>query len=120
MISVFIRRPHAKKDKADPTVKHYMSGANGMLPTAFDVQPPDKRSRLHQAEKPVGLVEQLLEYLTFESEVVLDQFAGSGVVGEACVKKHRKCILIEKSKECIEKIVQRLKLYKPIPAAAAI
>ena len=113
-------RPDAKKDKADPTVKHYMSGANGMLPTAFDVQPPDKRSRLHQAEKPVGLVEQLLEYLTFESEVVLDQFAGSGVVGEACVKKHRKCILIEKSKECIEKIVQRLKLYKQMPAAAAI
>ena len=104
-------RPDAKKDKADPSVKHYMSGAAGMLPTDFNVQPPDKKSRLHQAEKPVGLVEQLLEYLTFEGEMVLDQFAGSGVVGEACIKKRRGCVLIEKSKEFISKIIKRLELF---------
>jgi site-specific DNA-methyltransferase (adenine-specific) len=103
-------RPDAKKDKADPSVKHYMSGANGMLPTDFNVQPPDKKSRIHQAEKPVGLVEQLLEYLTFEQELVLDQFAGSGVVGEACKNKNRRCILIEKSKKCVDAIVERLNL----------
>lgn len=108
-------RPDAKKDKADPTVKHYMSGANGMLPTDFNVQPPAKADRIHQAEKPVGLVEQLLDYLTFENEIVLDQFAGSGVVGEACVNKHRKCILIEQSKECIDKIITRLNLKNCIP-----
>ena len=107
-------RPDAKKDKADPSVKHYMSGANGMLPTDFNVQPPGKADRIHQAEKPVGLVEQLLDYFTFENEIVLDQFAGSGVVGEACMKKNRKCILIEQSKECIEKIMRRLDLYNPI------
>ncbi len=107
-------RPDAKKDKADPTTKHYMSGANGMLPTCFDVQPPDKNSRLHQAEKPVGLIEQLLDYLTQEGEVVLDQFAGSGVVGEACVNKNRLCILIEKAKEFVDTICQRLSLTDPL------
>ena len=106
-------RPDAKKDKAEPGVKHYMSGANGMLPTDFNVQPPSKGDRIHQAEKPTGLVEQLLEYLTFENELVLDQFAGSGVVGEACIRKNRKCILIEKSKECIDAICKRLSLYRP-------
>lgn len=111
-------RPDAKKDKADPTVKHYMSGANGMLPTDFNVQPPAKADRIHQAEKPVGLVEQLLDFLTFEGELVLDQFAGSGVVGEACIKKNRKCILIEKSKECINNIVKRLNLYDPVESFA--
>lgn len=108
-------RSDAKKDKAEPTVRHYMSGTNGMLPTDFNVQPPDRKSRIHQAEKPVGLVEQLLDYLTFENEVVLDQFAGSGVVGEACIAKNRKCILIEKSKDCINAIIKRLALIGTIP-----
>lgn len=103
-------RPDAKKDLAEPGVKHYMSGAAGMLPTNFNVQPPDKKHRVHQAEKPVALVEQLLDYLTFENELVLDQFAGSGVVGEACVNKNRLCILIEKAAEFVDIIKQRLSL----------
>lgn len=35
-------RPDAKKDKADPQIKHFMAGAAGMLPTAFKVAPPPK------------------------------------------------------------------------------
>ena len=107
-------RPDAKKDKLEPGIKHYMSGAAGMLPTNFDVQPPSKQERLHPAEKPVGLVEQLLDYLTLENELVLDQFAGSGVVGEACVNKNRKCILIEKAEKFINIIRKRLDLYDPL------
>lgn len=110
-------RPDAKKDKAEPSVRHYMSGAAGMLPACFDVQPTDKKLKLHQSEKPVGLVEQLLNFLTFEDEIVLDQFAGSGVVGQACMNKNRKCILIEKAEECIEKIKTRLGLYDPVSTA---
>ena len=113
-------RPDAKKDKAEPGVKHYMSGANGMLPTDFNVQPPEKNQRIHQAEKPIGLVEQLLHYLTFEGELVLDQFAGSGVVGAACLKTNRKCILIEKSAECIAAIKKRLSLYCPVRTAVSV
>ncbi len=101
-------RPDAKKDKAEPQIKHYMSGANGMLPTEFDYQPP--KTKLHQSEKPVELVERLLDYLTTENELVLDQFAGSGVVGEACIRKSRKCILIEYAKEFVEIICKRLNL----------
>ena len=112
-------RPDAKKDKADPTEKHYMSGANGMLPTCFDIQPPDKNTRVHQAEKPVGLVEQLLEYLTLENEVVLDQFAGSGVVGEACLNKNRLCILIEQAAEFIDIIKKRLAMSDPFISQVA-
>lgn len=101
-------RPDAKKNKAEPNVEHFMSGANGMLPTEFDVQPP--KSKIHQSEKPVGLIEQLLDFFTKEDELVLDQFAGSGVVGEACINKGRKCILIEIAQEFIRKICERLHL----------
>lgn len=103
-------RVDAKKDKADPSVKHFMKGCNGMLPTAFDYAKPAKKDMLHQAEKPVELLEAILDYVTQEDEIVLDQFAGSGVLGEACIKKNRRCILIELADEFVEKIVNRLKL----------
>ena len=97
----------AKKIKATGEI-HRMSGTNGMLPAEFNVQPPSKKEQICQSEKPSALFEQLLEYITLENEVVLDQFAGSGSVGEACVKTNRKCILIEKAKDKVEKIAERL------------
>lgn len=105
-------RVDAKKDKADPSVKHFMKGCNGMLPTAFDFAKPAKKEMLHQAEKPVELLEAILEYVTKEDEIVLDQFAGSGALGEACIKKNRRAILIELADEFVEKIVNRLKLVE--------
>lgn len=97
----------AKKIKATGEI-HRMSGTNGMLPSEFNVQPPNKREQICQSEKPSLLFEQLLQYITLENEVVLDQFAGSGSVGQACINTNRKCILIEKAKDCVEKIVDRL------------
>ena len=105
-------RPDVKKNLANPNVAHYMSGTAKMLPTDFNVQTVPKKEQVAQSEKPIGLVEELLSYLTFENELVLDQFAGSGVVGEACLNQKRNCILIEKSPECIKNIRKRLKMEK--------
>jgi DNA modification methylase len=85
----------------------YMSGCNGMLPTMFDVQPVPKNIRIHQSELPVSLCEQILQFVTYSGEIVLDSFAGSGVVGEASLNIGRSCILIEILKANIEKIKQR-------------
>ena len=93
-------------ENGNPTRR--MSGTNGMLPAEFNVQPPSKKEQICQSEKPSLLFEQLLQYITLENEVVLDQFAGSGSVGQACINTNRKCILIEKAKECVDKIVKRL------------
>ena len=93
-------------ENGNPTRR--MSGTNGMLPAEFNVQPPSKKEQICQSEKPSALFEQLLQYITLENEVVLDQFAGSGSVGQACINTNRKCILIEKAKECVDKIVERL------------
>lgn len=65
-------RPDAKKDKAEPGISHFMSGAKGMLPTVFDVEPSSKADRIHQAEKPVELLKQIMEFITEEKEWVLD------------------------------------------------
>lgn len=97
------------KKKSDITGNTcYMSGTKSMLPTMFDVKPVSKKDRIHQSELPVNLCEQILDYLTYEGEVILDSFAGSGVVGEAALNTKRSCILIEILEENIEKIRRRL------------
>lgn len=95
----------------------YMSGCNGMLPAMFDVQPVSKVKKIHQSELPLSLCEQILKYVTYEGEVVLDSFAGSGVIGEAALNIKRSCILIEILRENIEKIKKRFEekiLFRPI------
>lgn len=103
------RNMRIDKKKTDATGKlSFMSGCNGMLPTMFDVQPVARKDRIHQSELPLSLCEQILQFVTYEGEVVLDSFAGSGVVGEAALNMKRNCILIEILTENIEKIKDRL------------
>lgn len=105
-------RPDAKKDKAEPDISHYMSGARGMLPTIFDVEPPTKAGRIHQAEKPVELLEQILRFVTEEKELVLDQYSGSFALGEAALESNRNAICIEISEEYFENGKERMKEVK--------
>lgn len=107
-------RLDAKKTKQTGK-EYYMSGTNKMLPTAFNVQAVSNKNKIQTSEKPVLLFEQLLSYVTKENEVVIDQFAGSGSVGMACINTHRKCILFEKSKEAVTNIVNRLNLHMILP-----
>lgn len=86
----------------------FMSGTNGMLPTDFNVEPVKKKEKVHEAEKPIELYEEILNFITMENEVVLDQYAGSGNVGLASLRRKRSCILIEKIKENVQKIKERL------------
>lgn len=86
----------------------YMSGTAGMLPAVFDVEPVPLKERRHPGELPEKLCRQLLEFLTKEGEVVLDQFAGSGSVGAAALRCKRSCILVEKEHGYIEVMKKRL------------
>ena len=92
-----------KKMKAEGGL-HYMSGTATMLPTEFDFQPTHIKKRIHQAEKPVELYQEVLKYITKEGETVLDMFAGSGNLGVAAIKENRKAILIEIIEENVKKI----------------
>lgn len=88
--------------------KYCMSGTKHILPSRFIYPPVKPKDKIHQAEKPVELLEAIVEAITTEGEVVLDQFAGSGNLGKACLNKGRISILIELLKENVEKIVKRL------------
>lgn len=49
----------------------------------------------HPTQKPVYVMEWLIERLTNEGDVVIDMFMGSGSTGVACVNTNRKFIGIE-------------------------
>lgn len=90
---------------------HYMKGTNKMLPTVFDVEKTPKKEQIHQAEKPVELFEQLLEYITLPNELVLDQFTGSANIGKACLNKNRNALLIEADSETYQKAAEALEEF---------
>ena len=94
----------------DPT--RFMAGTTRMLPTCFDVQAVSKKNVIAQSEKPAELYKQILDYITTPGEIVLDQFAGSGAVGEAAIATNRKAILIELDPAKIIKIAKRLHMQK--------
>lgn len=92
-------RPNAKKIKASygdnpPAIlddHHLMSGTTTMLPTDFNVQPPSRKERIHQAEKPVDLIAAIIAQVSKVGELILDTFAGSGVTLEAALRTGRIC-----------------------------
>jgi len=54
---------------------------------------------IHPTQKPVELFEWLIKTYTNEGDLVLDNAAGSGTTGIACINTNRKYILIEKDPE---------------------
>ena len=83
---------------------YYMKGTNGMLPTVFDYQPKNSKDKIMEAEKPVELIEEIIEYISKPYETLLDQFAGSGNFVVACYNKQRNAIAIEKDGKMFNKM----------------
>lgn len=88
-------------------VNQFMSGTTKMLPAMFDVSPVAKKNKIHQSELPLTLCEQILKFVTMQGKMVLDSFAGSGVVGEAALNLKRNSILIELDHKNVVKIRER-------------
>jgi site-specific DNA-methyltransferase (adenine-specific) len=66
------------------------------------------KGKLHPTQKPLALTEYLINTYSNEKEIVLDNCAGSGTTGVACINLNRKCVLIEKDKQFCDVIVERL------------
>ena len=67
-----------------------------------------KIKRLHPTQKPVALFEYLIKTYTNENDLVLDNCAGSGTTGIACINTNRNCILIEKEEKYFDIINERI------------
>jgi DNA modification methylase len=62
----------------------------------------------HPTQKPLKLIMDLIEKHSNSGDLILDTFAGTGTVGEACIKLNREYILIEKEEKYFNIIKQRL------------
>lgn len=65
-------------------------------------------NKIHPTEKPVPLMEILIANSTKENEIVLDPFAGSSPVAQACINLKRRFICIEKDPEYWKASCERL------------
>ena len=110
---VIFTKGEPRKLRPDKQRGGLMRGAAGMLPIAFDYQPKPIKQKIHKAEKPVSLLEKIIEFVTLPGETVLDSFAGSGNLGIAALLKSRFAVLIEKSEEIFERMVENIKAAFP-------
>ena len=70
----------------------------GCLPGYYRYSNVQAKDRLHQTEKPLQLIEDLLEIIP-RGSLVLDPFMGSGTTAVACVRTGRNYIGFEIGKE---------------------
>lgn len=71
-----------------------------------------KEKTKHPSQKPVELIEYLIRTHTNEGATVLDNTAGSGTLGVACINTNRNFILMEKEWEYCEIANERIKKAK--------
>lgn len=106
--AVFFTKGSPRSLRPDNQHGGTMAGTTEMLPTALDYQPKPVREKIHKAEKPVPLLEQIIRLITKPGEAILDTFAGSGNLGIAAINTGRIAVLIEKCKETFETMVKNI------------
>lgn len=84
-------------------------------PTSIiEIHNADQTKKEHPTQKPVSLFEYLIRTYTNEGDTVLDNCAGSGTTGVACLNTGRKFILIEKDASYCEIIRKRIENHMPL------
>jgi site-specific DNA-methyltransferase (adenine-specific) len=113
---------YVKYDKDDNDKCYTTGGAIDYSKTgkAYDVKLPtsvlehpvenkmNRKARLHQTQKPQGILEWIIKYYTNEGDTVLDPTMGSGSTGVAAKTLNRKFIGIEMDEKYYEIAKKRL------------
>ena len=74
----------------------------------------------HPAEKPIEMLEHCIKATTFEGDIILDCFAGSGSTGIAALREGRKFIGFEIDEKWCESIKKRVLTYKNLPSDSLV
>lgn len=101
---------------ADNVLTHHVGAMNveecqidGVNPTnVLEFGFGKNETRIHEAQKPVGLIEFLIKLTTMEGQVVLDPFMGSGTTAVAAQKLKRAFIGFEIAPEFQQAALHRL------------
>jgi len=98
-----------KKDKVNSITKdEFLENTQSM----WSFQPESAKRIGHPAPFPVELPYRLIQLYTFENEVILDPFSGSGTTAIAALKSGRKYICCDNNDEYVERSKERIEKYK--------
>lgn len=73
----------------------------------------DRTTMVHPTQKPVGVINHLLDASTVPGDLVLDMFAGSGTVPVACKQSGRHFIAYEINEEYHRRAKKRIETTNP-------
>ncbi|MFO0596275.1 MAG: DNA methyltransferase [Myxococcaceae bacterium] len=85
---------------------------DGKLWTMTTPKPSEKSHGKHPTQKPIALLERLVDACTDEDAVVLDPFCGSGTTGVAAVGKGRRFVGIDMNTEYLDLTKRRIDAAK--------
>ena len=102
--------PEKAKRGKSPT-DMWFSSYVGKRPTDMwwqTIVPTNSKERVgYPTQKPTKLIERILKASSNSGNTVLDFFAGSGTVGESCLKLNRNFILIDSNQQSLEVMAKR-------------
>jgi len=91
---------------------------NGSKRVSFDYKKPLKEERElafnHTTLKPIDLLEDLIRTFSYEDQIILDCFCGSGSTCIASIKSNRRFIGIEKDKNWSRNSQKRIDNFKTL------
>lgn len=95
-----------------PRIKRYIDEMDGIPVTDWfdDISNVQRGEKLDYAtQKPIKLINRLVQMFTNENDIVLDIFAGSGTLGRSCIALNRKYLLFDISDEAKNIFEQSIK-----------
>ena len=91
--------------RLNPAVRKFKFRWNGMLQEDMK----HKEVREHPTQKPVKLIEQIINKYSDEGMTIFDPFLGSGTTAVACINTGRNFIGIEKDEDYFNIAQKRVK-----------
>jgi len=91
--------------------------AKGKTPTDVwwhTIVPTQGKERTgYPTQKPLGIIQRIVDVHTNAGDLVLDFFAGSGTLGVAAAKSKRDYVLVDNNPDAVKTMVERLAFASP-------
>ena len=92
-------------------VKDFIKKPNTQMRSVWAISTPQSQEKIfgkHPTQKPLALLERIIEASTQEGDLILDPFMGSGTTGVAAVKLNRRFVGIDVEKEYFDLAEKRI------------
>lgn len=87
---------------------HFPSRSNFTDLWIYSPIPAGSKERIHNCQKPIQMITDMVTTSSRPGDIVLDTFAGSGTTGVAAMRTGRRAVLIERDERYCETAAKRL------------